>query len=85
MSTYTFPARSSATEIVDVLPTGNNAKKAELMVQAKEWQKECESTLMTDAPTETVSFVVDAVLHDVVVKQESNNIQNVEEGKSTNV
>lgn len=85
LSTYTFPAKSSATEIVEALPTGNNAKKTELMVQAKEWQKESESTLMTDAPTDTGSFVVDAVLHDVVVEQESNNIQNVEEGRSKNV
>jgi hypothetical protein len=85
LSTYTFPARSAATEIVEALATGNNPKQAELMVQTKEWQKESESTLTIDAPREAGSFVVDTILDDKLVEQESNNIQNVEEGRSTNV
>lgn len=80
-----LPPRSAATEIVEALPTGNDAKKAGLMVQTEECQKESESTLMTDAPRHTGAFVDDAVLDDKVVEQESNNSQNVEEGESTNV
>lgn len=80
-----FPPRNAATEIVEALPTDNDAKKAGLTVQPEECQKESESTLMTNAPRHTGTFVVDAVLDDKVVEQESNNSQNLEEGESTNV